>query len=275
MSYRTTILSLLLTLSASLSAQHFVVGDCCYEQMAGEQPRVVLSYCTTSGSTMDIPSQVEWKGNQYVVSGIGALAFKHCGQLRHINIPSTCVSIDVSAFMYCAHLESITVDADNPAYCDQDGVLLDKGRCTLLYHPRQHPDSRYDVASSITTIGQYAFYKSTHIKEITFSNTLLSIGDAAFLGCTSLTGIALPSSLQQVGNYAFFDCPHLLSVTVMGTHPFTAQEFSFSHRTHQYGRLILKQANPSESEWARYRSYQIETIIVGENPPSYHNKRGE
>lgn len=267
MAYRTFILPLLLTLSTPLFAYNFIADDSCYELVEGDRPRVILSYCRTAETTKDIPAQVEWKGRWYDVTGIAALAFKHCTQLQSIHIPATCIYIDVSAFMYCPQLETIVVSPDNPAYCDMDGVLADKGRTTLLYHPRRHTIGHYVIGSSITTIGPYAFFKSTQLKEITFPETMESIGTAAFLGCFSLTCITLPASLQEVGNYAFYDCPHLLEVTLMGNHPFIVQDFTFSYQTHHQGRLILKNINPSKSEMAQYHSYKIEKIIVGETPP--------
>mgnify|MGYP000500203214 CR=1 FL=1 len=51
---------------------------------------------------------------------------------------------------------------------------------------------------SVTSIGEYAFYKCTSLTEITIPDSVTSIGDGAFSGCTSLTEITIPDSVTYI-----------------------------------------------------------------------------
>ena len=70
------------------------------------------------------------------------------------------------------------------------------------------------LPSTVTNIGQWAFYNCNTLTNITLPSALKSIGLAAFAKCSALTSINLPSSLQSIGQAAFNDCDKLTSVTV-------------------------------------------------------------
>ncbi|MGN0532624.1 MAG: leucine-rich repeat domain-containing protein [Eubacterium sp.] len=82
------------------------------------------------------------------------------------------------------------------------------------------------IASSVESIGKYAFSCISGLAEISFGFGLNSIGNYAFYGCTQLTGVSLPSSLTSIGNYAFDNCRSLTgielpdSVTKVGSYAF-------------------------------------------------------
>ena len=67
---------------------------------------------------------------------------------------------------------------------------------------------------TVTTIGDYAFYKCISLTSITIPDSVTSIGEYAFDGCTSLTSITLSDSLTTIGKYAFSGCSSLASVTL-------------------------------------------------------------
>lgn len=70
----------------------------------------------------------------------------------------------------------------------------------------------------ITTIGNYSFYRCTHLTSITIPNSVISIGTGAFLDCTDLKEITMPDDsnfkLHSIGAYAFEDCRSLKSITI-------------------------------------------------------------
>ena len=69
-----------------------------------------------------------------------------------------------------------------------------------------------DIPSSITSIGDDAFYNAKGITSITLPNSLTSIGSCAFSGCTGITSLTLPSSLTSIGGSAFHGCSGTLTV---------------------------------------------------------------
>ena len=46
--------------------------------------------------------------------------------MTKVYIPAILTNIGIRAFTVCSKLTEICVDANNPAYCDQDGVLYSK-----------------------------------------------------------------------------------------------------------------------------------------------------
>lgn len=65
------------------------------------------------------------------------------------------------------------------------------------------------VEEGITSIGNYAFYNYTNLKEVSLPETLTKIGNYAFQSCTSLTEIVIPDSVTELGYYVFNNCTSL------------------------------------------------------------------
>jgi hypothetical protein len=109
----------------------------------------------------------------YSVTTISANAFTNCTSLTTANIPSLLSSIDSQAFLGCTAFTSFVVDANNSTYSAINGVLCNKSATTLLYYPSGKPETSYIIPSTITTIGDYAFYSNTNttaLVDLTFSN---------------------------------------------------------------------------------------------------------
>jgi len=124
------------------------------------------------------------------VTNIGDSAFKGCSSLTSVTIPTSITSIGNCAFYDCANLTAIMVGSGNSVYSSADGVLFDKSKTTLIQCPGGIAGS-YTIPSSVT-----------------------SIGDAAFWGCNGLTSIAIPNSVTSIGNCAFYNCASLTAITV-------------------------------------------------------------
>ena len=61
-------------------------------------------------------------------------------------------------------------------------------------------------ASSLTSIGNDAFWGNSQITSLTLPDSLTSIGTYAFYQCTGITSLTLPDSLTKIGENAFRDC---------------------------------------------------------------------
>ena len=66
----------------------------------------------------------------------------------------------------------------------------------------------------MNTIGKYAFYHCSSLREIIISDGVTSIGNAAFSGCNGLEKISFSNSLTSIGEWAFYDCGSLTDVTI-------------------------------------------------------------
>jgi hypothetical protein len=77
------------------------------------------------------------------VTSIGDSAFSGCN-LTSITLPEGITSIGGGAFK-CRELGSISVDANNPAYKDDDGVLFNKTGNILIAYPAGKSGTRYAI----------------------------------------------------------------------------------------------------------------------------------
>jgi hypothetical protein len=168
------------------------------------------------------------------ITSIGDSAFAYTS-LTNVAIPKGVTDIGKSPFQGCTELTTITVDQQNPAYRSVNGVLFDIGLSLLI----QYPVGRfggYLIPSSVTSIGDYAFFNCFSLPSITIPNSVTNIGGGAFSGCTNLTNVTIPnsvtsigdsvfarcgltsltipSSVTTIGDYAFFNCFSLPSVTI-------------------------------------------------------------
>ena len=65
------------------------------------------------------------------------------------------------------------------------------------------------LPSTLTTIGDRAFYECTGLKFINLTEELTSIPDYCFYNCTSLSVLELPTNITSIGSYAFYGCKGL------------------------------------------------------------------
>ena len=72
----------------------------------------------------------------------------------------------------------------------------------------------FDEGSVCESIGAYAFYECYLVKSVELADSITSIGDRAFYGCDSLSKLVLSEGLSKIGAYAFYDCYSLSSLTL-------------------------------------------------------------
>ena len=65
------------------------------------------------------------------------------------------------------------------------------------------------LPSSITTIGDNAFYNCTNLALTELPDGLTEIGDYAFYNCTNLALTELPENVVRIGMFAFYNCTNL------------------------------------------------------------------
>ena len=104
---------------------------------------------------------------------------------------------------------------ENELYTDIDGVLYDKSVKHLLVYPEGKNDCAYEVAESVTYIGDYAFYLCRSMKSIKLSDNTNSIGVYAFSSCSNLECITIPEKVVTINNRAFYDCTSLTSIVFL------------------------------------------------------------
>ena len=164
-----------------------------------------FEYCSTLTS-VEMPA----------VATIGEYAFYGCSALTSIYLPASCTSIDGNPFSGCDALKEIVVDEDNPNFSSHDGVLYDKNVETLLACPGSK--SSIDTPSSVTTIGDCAFYGCSALTSVSMPE-VTRIGEGAFYSCSALTSIYLPASCTSIDGNPFSGCDALKEIVVDEDNP--------------------------------------------------------
>jgi hypothetical protein len=149
------------------------------------------------------------------VTSIGDWAFSGYTGLTSVTIPSSVTSIGDWAFSGYVGLTSITVADDNAHYSSVDGVLFNKTKDTLIRYPSEKSDAYYTIPSSVTSIGNWAFYGSANLTSVTIPDGVESIGVWAFAH-SGLMSVTIPGSVTSIGEGAFYECANLTSVTLGG-----------------------------------------------------------
>jgi len=147
------------------------------------------------------------------VMKIGECAFAGCMGLTSVEIPASVKGIDGLAFSGCTGLKNFQVNADNPAYCNIEGVLFSKDKKQLIAYPNAKA-TKYKIPNSVIIIGQYAFRDCTGLTSVKIPNSVTYIGRLAFSGCTGLTSVKIPNSVAYIGRLAFYGCTGLTSVSI-------------------------------------------------------------
>ena len=148
------------------------------------------------------------------VTFIGDWAFWGCGSLTSVVIPDCITSIGCYPFAYCAGIESIIVDENNPVYNSNGNCLIETESKTLIL------GCKSTVISSdgnVMSIGDNAFCGCESLTNITIPNSVTSIGGDAFWGCTALTSVTIGNSVASIGGWAFDSCTSLTDVWYTGS----------------------------------------------------------
>ena len=67
---------------------------------------------------------------------------------------------------------------------------------------------------SVTSIGNWAFYRCSALTQVTIPNSVTSIGDYAFSNCSALTQVNIPDGVESIGDQAFSYCSALTQVNI-------------------------------------------------------------
>lgn len=167
------------------------------------------------------------------VTTIGKRAFSGCLYIKTITIPQNVKSIASGVFEDCRNLENVVVEDGNPCYDSRDScnAIIETETNTLI------AGCRYSIIpENVKRIGEYAFYKCTHLTSIVIPDSIEVIGKYAFDGsglwtievpgsvksieagafsrCNNLESISMSEGTETIGFYAIYNCPKLQSITI-------------------------------------------------------------
>jgi len=175
------------------------------------------------------------------VTNIPAYLFKDLYALNTVTIPSSVTSIGDYAFRYVKNINYSGTATGSPwgaitvnGYEEGDLVYSDDTKtqltgCSIFA-------TSATIQNTVTSIGDYAFYKCAQLTDISIPNSVTEIGNKIFYGCDGLTepvyndtyfvylptGYAsseytIPNGIKHIAGSAFYDCDGLTAITIPNT----------------------------------------------------------
>ena len=100
-------------------------------------------------------------------------------------------------------LNELFVEADNPYYSSQDGILYTAEKDTLVTFPPALDMEEFTMYPDLRNVAPYAFSNARFLQKVTCSLNLEGIDSLAFFGCTALKEVNLNDLLKHIGFGAF------------------------------------------------------------------------
>ncbi|WP_243348711.1 leucine-rich repeat domain-containing protein [Parabacteroides sp. FAFU027] len=209
------------------------------------------------------------------ITSIGDSVFYNCIKLAGtLSIPDPVTSIGKAAFTNTA-LTAFSVGSGNSSFSVIDGILFNKLQTTLLLCPYGKTTANYTIPSTVTSVGDAAFYGCSGITGIlTIPSSVTTIGIKAFMNCTGLSsGLTLPTSIITIKDSAFLNCYRLTGTLTIPTSVNTIGAFAFSRCSGLTGILTIPASVTSIGTAAFAGSSITSFSVAGDNPTysSYNN----
>ncbi len=139
---------------------------------------------------------------------LGSFSFAHCDGLRKVTMP-------VTTYMSGTPFGGTTTGITEIRYTyGRNGIMPDRtyGSDGISYEQTPEYTSRDSIRrisfdEGITNIASYLFWGgSSALEEVELPSTVTKIGDYAFYDCRALPEIDLPAGLTELGSHAFWGC---------------------------------------------------------------------
>ncbi|MEE1002116.1 MAG: leucine-rich repeat domain-containing protein, partial [Bacteroidales bacterium] len=141
------LVSIILGVNVLFAQNTFTIGDLTYKPTTGNNVKV--RSCSSSATSVVVPSTVDYNGMTYNVTCIGEDAFSWCTGLTSVEIPNTITSIESFAFYYTTALTSIV------------------------------------IPNSVTSMGWEVFYNCSSLSSVTIGSGITELSDGTFYDCNS------------------------------------------------------------------------------------------
>lgn len=177
--------------------------------------------------------------------------------LESLHIPATLTNIFRDfCFGMCSHLETITVDVNNPVYDSRNNCngLINTAKNELI-----RGTSTTVIPDDIVKLGQHCF-SGLPITNMTIPSTITSIGSSAFNSCENLTHVEIPNSVTYIGAWAFNNCSKLETMTIPEYVTSIGDE-AFNGCS-SLKEIIMRGATPCTLDGANHFPSTIQRIIV-------------
>ena len=180
-----------------------------------------------SGFSGDNQKWTLYTSGELVISGSGETTasgdvtdsipwYDYCDQITTVIIEADVTDISPSAF-YGENMTTFYVESDNAYYSsDENGILFNKDKTSLLSVPAATPLTEYTVPSSVTSVAGRAFSWNINLTDVVISDGITTIEHETFLG-SNIQTVSIPASVTEIDWWAFDVCEQLHTVYYAGT----------------------------------------------------------
>ncbi|MBR0413904.1 MAG: leucine-rich repeat protein [Clostridia bacterium] len=169
----------------------------------GDAPEAQIFAYKGKDSVVNVPAYL----GEYQITAVRFSAFQTssaASPLRQINIPETVVDMNETSndpLKECLSCTAIYVDADNPFYSSENGVLYSKDFTRLIRVPCAYEGETFTVKTGVQIIGRGAF-ANCRFTNIEFPETVLYV-EQDFIDCSAVEELYFPNSLEGISYLAF------------------------------------------------------------------------
>ncbi len=204
--------------------------------ISGESTNGRLQYLNLNDATI-VAGGSSYDGQRFTADNtVGQGMFANCIWLQELTLPvgvttvernafENCLSLSVLHFSPslaqlmpsegCTKLSVMDIPADNPAFKCDNGILYDREMTKLIWYPEGKTEETFQVPSTVTAIGEYAFF-SSRLQHIELPLSVKNIGQEAFAS-SAIRSMVLPDNVSLIPHACFQHCLQLQSLTLGAT----------------------------------------------------------
>ena len=254
-----------------------------------------LTYGHTCSGELDIPSEISYNDETFVVKSMFVNSFYNNTELTKVRIPKTIENIlhsypydsddedpptgmvspdHMNPFCECTAFEAIEVDEENPSFKSINGVLFSQDGVGHYYYltneyygtglycyPAGRQQEAYSIPDGVEWIGANAFEGSRNLSTLTIPNSITHIYSCAFQNCNNLTDVyCYADNVPITWDYAFKDTP--IASATLHVPAGSIEEYKTTSPWSGFGNIV---ALPDNNDYFYYYNGSKIPLTLNEN----------